>query len=490
MDYTQTIGYIKTNPITGVSPNNYYYYYFNTPGKYGFSIPIQNIQLYYVIGGGGGYGGVASSFGETDTCPVPQNGGGGGGGGGEVKSGSFVSVDSMFIKINVGGVGEPSTISYSNTTIQASKGNDAPNTSSQGGSSFFCGDADNKGGSEQQTTGGVGANDINGNGVGGVGGITFYKIKDNGEYSSDYKNSTTGSNGSGSGGGGGGAACWKTNQPGKDGGDPGPGTSVTFYDGTGEGKFCKGGKGGTGCYQGTNGDYGTISATKGEDGSPGVVLIYFYSEEGWNPFSYFPLAQGEGINKKYIIDISGNIQVDGYTLVVPPVEEFGIVIIPGFSIPLFPDMVIYVKSSFPIKLQVPASDISLGVGAPLKQLFTNYIQYCDCNIEVDVQLNGIGTIPFVFPLQAITTYAPIENSIYGIIFPFPSYKYSIDIELISFTAYCSLRLQLDSTPDTSAYWFNVILDIRLEITEGITGYNDDFEWEINVYTHAVREIEI
>ena len=490
--YSQTIPFTKTNPYTNKSPTYFYYYYQNTPGQYGLSIPIPSVQLYYVLSGGGGLGGFPGPVPAEGVCPVNQNGGGGGGSGGQVLTGSFYSNNSELIKINVGTSGSSSSIAYSGGSIVASVGENGL----AGGS--ICGYADNQGSTDYQVTGGAGANGYNG-GTGGVGGKTATKINRSGSISTNYSTSTTGSNGTGSGGGGGGPATWKSGSPGIAGGLPGPGTSVTFSDGTGSANISPGGKGGIGCsYGGFNGNIPiTQSAAYGENGSSGSVLVYFYSTDPWNPFSQFLIEPGcTAINKEFLAKIEGKYNLNGVNYTIPEVcfGIPGIPCIPAVTYTIFPDMLFAATADVPVTIEVPLEAISLYVNAPEDQVLTQYVTIGSSLLRLSVTIYYIVAIKleFFLVLTEKPTKLSVINQIIAAVLPLPAYEYEYFDQgtLTLFSVFCGMELVLEADPDTSQMWFNLqmrfqILVFNYQIYTEIC----NIEWVINVYTFDMQDVK-
>lgn len=493
--YRPTIPYVTTNPITGKTPTYYYYYYFNTPGKFSFSLPVQNIDLKCVIGGGGGQGGLAGTYGTE--VVVPQNGGGGGGSGGQVITKTIKQEqDCIFIEIDVGDVGQETIVKYTDpTNNQLVKFTALPGMAGSPGESFT-GKADNNlsGEKKVQYTGGDGADGYNG--TGGIGGITKYtqKQQPSGNIdTSDYSACVSGTNGSGSGGGGGGPASWFEGKDGISGGSGGLGTSVTFYDSTDDGLvgyFCPGGKGGIGCSSnGTNSDgtYKTNSAAKGNDGSKGAVLIYFYyydeitESSTWNALSLYP-------------DNTSNTSTSGSKASSDTTKAYTATIQGGGEIPSL-DLTITALAEISIKIVVPSDTIELGTDISNTQVQVKSFSFVVNNLE---PLNGKINLTFQSPSLGSHTIIvtllegnghdlAILNNILERIIPLPDYYfYYYKIETIEFILKAAFLLEFSATPKFSSLWLSIIFTIKFEIVK-----DKIFDWlTITFYTYNLYTYEM
>lgn len=456
LPYSLTIPYVQTNPITQKSPKEdpvdgeiyYYYYYFNTPGQFGLSVPIQNVDLNYIVGGGGGRGGKCGS--DTEYTIIPQNGGGGGGSGGEVLTGNIEQTQNggcLFIEIDVGDIGQQTEVKFKDQNNNVVRSIIARPGINGGDGDTFSGYATeniNGGVNEFSQTGGNGASGYNG--TSGSGGETAYQDLQAFGDTSNYSACVQGGNGTGSGGGGGGPASWVEGKSGIPGGSGGPGTSVIFKDDTGGGIFCPGGSGGVGCsYNGRNSDgtYKTNSAANGDPGSTGAVLIYFYSKDPWNAFSYYPYlpetTTSEGFYKEYIAEVEGSQSVASINLDVTAKAYIGLYI------------------------YVPSDTIELSVDTSYKQLLTQYVEFQSATLDLNFKINGKNN-KITAVLFEVPTKLDIVNNIIESYIPLPSieipfYLYKIKIAVFRI----SMTLNLDATPDFSDMWLNIGLVSVIEI---------------------------
>lgn len=472
------------NPYTKKAGANYYYYYYNVPGTYTLSVPIKGISLYCVVAGGGGMGGSVLPI--LYTCAYSlRYGGGGGGSGGKVIASTLVS-SSELITINVGDIGQNSSIVYMGTTITANAGNNgsAGYTQCYAGSSskFFLG----------WPTGGAGASDLDGN----PGGTWAYTFIDN-IYSYD-KYADYGANASGSAGGGGGAALWSGTRAG---GKGGPGKSITFMDGTGTGYVNPGGDGGTG---------GSV-ISNGMPGPKGSVLIYFYSDGCWSPFSYFNPSGKTLFLSENIVKIRGQYTLQGYTTPSVPICMYWPKIscpscywkgwrgwelvcppcstdwtnwcccwsIPG--IPLYPDIHFDVRCDLPLTLQVTQEGFKIPAITPASEILTAYILIGNTDMYIDIHLEGISDDTYTLKLINQPTYVPCQDNFYSSVVALPSWEYKIVSGLYTYEADISADLEFCAKPDSQDMWINCPLYITLDIYDNITKISSyKNTWVINV----------
>ena len=484
--YSLTIPYVQTNPITQQSRTDSedeeiydFYYYFNTPGQFGLSVPIQDVSFNYIVGGGGGRGGFCGS--DTEYTIIPQNGGGGGGSGGEVLTGTIEQTQNggcLFIQIDVGGIGEQTQVEFIDQNNNVVKSIIARPGINGGNGEAFLGYATeniNGGVNEYTRIGGNGASGYNG--TFGSGGQTAYQDLPAFGDTSNYSACVKGGDGTGSSGGGGGPASWVNGKAGIPGGSGGPGTQVKFNDGTGIGNFCPGGSGGVGCsYGGINSDgtYNTISAENGDAGSEGAVLIYFYSKDPWNAFSYYPYLpetttnvnskSSEGFIKLYTAEVEGSQSVASINLNVTA------------------------KASIGLKIYVPSDTIELTTTTSYKQLLTQYVEFQVAEIVFNFVIGGVN-YTIVAEIFKVPTKLDIVNNIIESYIPLPSieipyYLYKIKIAVFKI----SMTLNLDATPDFSDMWLNIgvvsvieILPVDLGIVQSAALTITLFEMTIYTY---------
>jgi len=481
----------SVNPYTQKAGTHYSYYYYNVPGTYTFSFPAKGVSLYCVIAGGGGTGGAPGALSNGGCQAIQSAGGGGGGGGGQVLHITHVSSGSN-MTIVVGDYNQPSTIEYNGTKNTANCGENGKN------GTYVCTDRSATTYDTLTTTGGSGGTGGDSN-AGGVGGQSALSSTES--YRTYYNACTGGAAGTGNSGGGGGSAAYDTNsesQP-KPGGAGGIGTNISFYDGTGSAYVNPGGKGGQG-YCGKNG-----TALTGDSSTKGAVLIYFYFDGCWSPFSYFDPSGTTLFLSENIVKIRGQYTLEGYTTPSANVCMYwpkttcrwtgwqGLVLscstdwsnwcccwtIPG--VPLYPDIHFDLRCDLPLTLQVTQEGYKVPAITPISQIFTTYILIGNADLYFDVHVEGISDDTFILKLIANPTYVECNDNIYSSVVALPTWEYKIDSGLYTYEANISADLEFCADPESEDMWINCPLYITLHIYDNvtkITTYKNS--WVINV----------
>ena len=249
----------NTNPYTRIASSEWYYHAYNIPGTYNLS--LQSVDANILVCGGGGLGGYAgTNVIMDDYSGYVAAGGGGGGGGGSVVTTYLDLAANTNIVINVGTLGESSSITYNNNTITAAAGSNGSN-----GANSLKLDENPSG----WTSGGLGGQSIGG--IGGFVSVTSTLVDSSYQY--EWSSSAEGADGTNNGGGGGGAGVPYGENP-MYGGKGAKGTLITFLDNSGSVEINPGGDAGSGSnfnVQATDG----VPAVKGSNLGKGSVMIYY-----------------------------------------------------------------------------------------------------------------------------------------------------------------------------------------------------------------------